>query len=202
MNLRLDVQRPSSRECRAPSTGRPRAFEASLCALLPDLRRRARQLTRSAAAADDLVQDTLERALRFETSFEEGSHLRAWLMRILYNTFVSVQRRRAVEQKVLSRSSNDPNGWTRREHAVQVQPLPASVARAVLELPPRLRDALIIVDIDDGSYKDAASELNVPLGTVMSRLHRGRSRLADRLSDAELGRARARTGRSLQGKAA
>lgn len=198
MNARLDVSSGPQLTCAA----RKKAFEASLCALLPDLSRRARQLTRSQAAADDLVQDTVERALRFEHTFAEGSHLRAWMMRILSNTFISTQRRRNVEYKVLARSAEDPNGWTRREANALLPPLTRAASDAVRELPPRLRDALVIVDLDDGSYKDAALELDVPLGTIMSRLHRGRARLADRLRDAETEDGRRTARGQLRGEAA
>ena len=156
-------------------------FSQQLCALLPDLRRKALQLARSPSAADDLVQDTLERALRYECQFRPGSNLRAWACRIMVNRFISQSRRRSTERRVLETAAFDPNGWAFRESPRQLHRLSPPVDRAVQALPPRLRMAVTVVDLDGGSYRDAAEALNVPVGTIMSRLHRGRARLKERL---------------------
>jgi RNA polymerase sigma-70 factor, ECF subfamily len=156
-------------------------FDTELALLLPDLRRRARHLTASSATAEDLVQDTLERALRFRRSFVPGSNLRAWMMRILSNTFISTRRRRTIERRVLEQAALDPNGWSSGEPTVQRPALTRSLERELDRLPPRIGVTLRLVDLGDASYRDAADILDVPVGTIMSRLHRGRARLAEAL---------------------
>lgn len=153
-----------------------------LPALLPDLRKRAIGLTRDGARADDLVQDTIERALRFRDSFREGSHLRAWLMRIMQNIFISGRRRAAIERRVLEGARVDPNVWTKQEPTRLVPGLSRPMERALSDLPLRLREVIDLVDLEEYSYRDAAVVQEVPIGTVMSRLHRGRSRLKLMLS--------------------
>ncbi len=145
--------------------------------LWPELRHRALRLTRSSSAADDLVQDTIERALRFAHTFREGSHLRAWLMRIMQNLFVSQCRRHAIERRVLESACMDPNGWTRAESTKLLPGLSPPVERALDDLPVPLREVVDLVDLRHYSYRDAAEVQGVPVGTVMSRLHRGRARL-------------------------
>jgi len=163
-------------------------FDTELARLLPDLRRRARRLTESSATAEDLVQDTLERALRFRRSFVLGSNLRAWMMRILSNTFISTRRRRTIERRVLEQAAHDPNGWTSGEPSVQRPALMPSLELALDHLPPRIGVTLRLVDLGDASYRDAAEILDVPVGTIMSRLHRGRARLALALEDRSRGK--------------
>jgi RNA polymerase sigma-70 factor (ECF subfamily) len=159
----------------------PTPFAQELCALLPDLHRKALALTRNASLADDLVQDTVERALVHQAQFRDGSNLRAWVSRIMTNRFISQARRRGTERRVLGTAAQDPNGWASWQPSVQVHQLTPKVAQVLDDLPARLRTAVRIVDLEDGSYRDAAEALDVPLGTVMSRLHRGRARLRERL---------------------
>lgn len=158
---------------------------AALVALLPDLRRRARALERQASAADDLVQDTVERALRFAHAFQSGSNLRAWLFCIQQNIFVSKKRRGSVSRRVHETIRVDPNSWGQNDLVCEGATLSPPVGRAIDELPERLGRVLVLVDIGEYSYKDAAEALEVPVGTVMSRLHRARSRLRERLVDRE-----------------
>ncbi len=162
------------------------SFETALCTLLPELRRKARFLTGNSVAADDLVQDTVERALRFRDTFREGSSLRAWALRILSNCFVSQKRRTQIERRVLERNAHDPNGFVSCEPLVQKPGLSPPVTRALTRLPQRLRKAVTLVDLQDSSYRDAASAMDVPVGTVMSRLHRGRARLAGELAEPKM----------------
>lgn len=163
--------------CRAPRT-----FADEVARLVPDLQRRARSLCRAAADADDLVQETVLRALRFQRTFKPNSNLRAWVMRILHNTFISTQRRRGVERRVLERTVHDSNAWISSPRSEPMLRLRPSLERALSELPAPIGATLRLVDLDDASYKEAAEALNVPIGTVMSRLHRGRQRLAAALS--------------------
>lgn len=161
------------------------SFDAGIAQLLPDLRRRARGLARSVERAEDLVQDTIERALRFRESFRSGSQLRAWLMRILHNVFVSQHRRVVTERRILEGARVDPNGWARDRPALLLPGLSPNVAAAMESLPEHLRQVVRLVDLEERSYKDAAELAQVPVGTVMSRLHRGRARLAAALAEPE-----------------
>lgn len=153
--------------------------ESGLLAYLPELRRKARALVRDPHRADDLVQDTLERALRFKHTFREGGHLRAWLMRIMHNVFISQRRRSIAERRVLEGAGHDPNGWATLVPTVLTPGLSPQVSRALDQMPDHLRTVVELVDLHDHSYKDAAEVTSVPVGTIMSRLHRGRARLAD-----------------------
>jgi RNA polymerase sigma-70 factor (ECF subfamily) len=154
-----------------------------LATCFPDLYRRALRLGRSEETARDLVQDTFERALRFENQYEPGSNLKAWLSRILLSVFVTRCRRFRRERRALESLTHDPCAWTSPDHPTALQALSSPVARAVAALPEHFREALELVDLAELSYRDAADILGVPLGTVMSRLHRGRRLLADALRD-------------------
>lgn len=170
-----------SDECSAATTMGADEFAESLAKLVPELRRRALQLTRDGHRADDLVQDALERALKFRSTFRGGSNLRAWAMRILSNVFVSERRRAGIERRVLDGARHDPNNWAGRE-ATQLTPgLSPPVRRELACLPQRLGKVVELVDLQEHSYREAAQVLNVPVGTIMSRLHRGRGRLARQL---------------------
>lgn len=148
-----------------------------------DLYRRALSLARNEDLARDLVQDTVERALRFETQYEPGSNLKAWLHCILHSVFVTRCRRSRRERRALENLTYDPCAWTLPDQLSAVPALSSPVARAVADLPPHFREALQLVDLAELSYRDAAEVIGVPLGTVMSRLHRGRRLLADALRD-------------------
>jgi RNA polymerase sigma-70 factor (ECF subfamily) len=148
----------------------------------PDLLRRARKLTGDGSRADDLVQDTVERALRFQDSFQMGGYVRAWLFRIMQNVFISQRRRAATERRVLEGAGVDPNGWATLEPALMAPGLSPPVERALTQLPDHLRSVVTLVDLGESSYKDAARVEDVPVGTIMSRLSRGRARLAAQLS--------------------
>ena len=164
-----------------PARGTSPSVEEGIELYLPQLRRRALQLTKNRALADDLLQDSVERALRFRTTFQAGGHLRAWLLRIMKNLFVSQQRRRTTERRILEKAGYDPNGWAVPSPIEQSRALFPPVERALKELPERLRAVVSLVDLNEGSYRDAAEREQVPLGTIMSRLHRGRTRLKNAL---------------------
>ena len=168
-----------------PATARRSPCESELRAhlttYLPDLYKRALGLSRNDAIAQDVVQDTFERALRFEGQYEPDSNLRAWLQRILLSVFVTRCRRQRRETRALEHLTNDPCAWTASEPAASTQALSPAVSRALGSLPESFRRAVELVDLGDLSYRDAADALAVPLGTVMSRLHRGRRMLAEAL---------------------
>jgi RNA polymerase sigma-70 factor (ECF subfamily) len=156
-------------------------LRARLTVHLPDLYNRALRLARNHAVAQDVLQDTFERALRFEDQYEPDSNLRAWLQRILLSVFVTRCRRQRRERRALENLTHDPCAWTLPDALGGGQALSPSVARALGTLPESFRRAVELVDLVDLSYRDAATMLGVPLGTVMSRLHRGRRMLADAL---------------------
>ena len=163
------------RKTQAPET----ELRAGLRTHWPELYRRALRLARNESVAQDVLQDTLERALRFERQYEPNSNLRAWLQRILLSVFVTRCRRHRRERRALEMLTSDPCAWTVADGPCAYVGLSPTVERALHALPPRFREAVELVDIIDMSYRDAAEIIGVPLGTVMSRLHRGRRMLAD-----------------------
>jgi RNA polymerase sigma-70 factor (ECF subfamily) len=158
----------------------------ALLELRPALLRRALQLSRSRSTAEDLVQDTMERAMRFEDSYAEGSNLRAWAHQVLFSVFITRCRRLRREQNALSILAADPCAWTTREPSAPMAELSPSVRLAVESLPIRYREAVLLVDLHERPYKEAAAQLGVPIGTIMSRLFRGRRLLAIAMNPASL----------------
>ncbi len=152
----------------------------AIVAEIPRLRRYARALTGDPVRADDLVQDTLERALGKWPLWRPGN-LRAWLFSIMHNLFVNQARSpRVVDYPGDEALSELPT----REH--QGDPLELrDLTRSLAKLPEEQREVLLLVGLEDISYEDAAKILGVPIGTVMSRLSRGRERLRALLAGSE-----------------
>ena len=160
------------------------AIHASLIALLPDLRRRAARFALSPATAEDLVQDTVERALRFAKQYDPDSNIRAWAYQILFSVFITGYRRRRREKRAMETLTTGPCAWTQRSAFASPDAklgLTASTETVLGSLPAGFRDVVTLVDLGQHTYREAAELLDLPLGTVMSRLHRGRRLLADRL---------------------
>jgi RNA polymerase sigma-70 factor (ECF subfamily) len=138
------------------------------------------------AAADDAVQDAIERALRFADQYERGTNLRAWVMQILFSVFVTRWRRTRRERSVLEGLARDPCAWTAPPGFTPPDAGDGALTKATRQklaaLPEGFREAVVMVDLRELSYREAARELGVPVGTVMSRLHRGRKLLAAQLS--------------------
>lgn len=142
---------------------------------IPALRRYARALTGDTWAADDLVQDTLERACSKWRLWTAGSNLRAWLFTVMHNLFAN-QMRRATRQA--PGSIVDIDEVAHELVAPDAHPGPGmDLQRCLLRLPPDQRAVLLLVSMEDMSYAEVAKITGVPIGTVMSRLSRGRSRL-------------------------
>lgn len=143
---------------------------------LPALRRYARSLTLDAIAADDLVQQALLSAYEHSHSFKPGASLRAWLFAILHNQFISGARRAGIEQRALSELA-------RREEAVaggaEQAALLRETAARFASLPDSQRSVLHLIAIEGLSYQQAAAALDVPIGTIMSRLSRARAALRE-----------------------
>ncbi|MCU0805415.1 MAG: sigma-70 family RNA polymerase sigma factor [Burkholderiales bacterium] len=139
---------------------------------VPRLRRYARALVGDRYQADDLVQDTLERALNKLHLWRPGSDMRAWLFAIMHNVFVNEIRSRRLDADALSddESIAAPAGSVDR---LEIRDLQAALG----ELPAEQRAVVLLVGLEEMSYAEAAKALGVPIGTVMSRLARGRERL-------------------------
>ncbi len=152
----------------------------------------ALRLTRSPADADDLVQDAFLKAYRFYDRFEPGTNLRAWLLRILTNTFINKYRRNTRERKVLDGDDAEPVGdgvmsraamraLTEPEDAAMRSLVSQEIQKALDELSEEHRLMIVLADIEELSYKEIADIVGCPIGTVMSRLHRARKHMQGRL---------------------
>jgi RNA polymerase sigma-70 factor (ECF subfamily) len=146
---------------------------------IPRLRRYARALLRDAARADDLVQDTLERALHKFALFRHGTDLRAWLFTIMHNVHVN-QIRTASNRAITVEYQDTELSRTSIDDATALRDL----ANALERLAPEHREVLVLVGVEQFSYEETARVLDVPIGTVMSRLSRARDRLASVLAGA------------------
>ncbi len=149
----------------------------AILAELPRLRRYARALVGERAAADDLVQDTLERAWARSAQWQADSNLRAWLLTIMHHLRADQLRRRS-----LPLASADENELPCRPTQSDGLELDA-LAAAIGQLPEEQRAVLLLVALEEMRYADVASTLSIPLGTVMSRLARARERLRQILDD-------------------
>jgi RNA polymerase sigma-70 factor, ECF subfamily len=168
-------------------------FEREAVPLLNELYGAALRLTRNPSDAEDLLQETYLRAYRGFASFEEGTNLRAWLYRILTNAFINVYRKRQREPQTISDSEVEEwylydklgsQGAAASAEAEVLDSLPdEDVQEALAALPDQFRLAVLLADVEGFSYKEIAEILEVPIGTVMSRLHRGRRALEKRLWD-------------------
>ena len=176
-------------------------FTAQTMEHMPSLYTAALRMTRNPADAEDLVQDTYLKAYRAFESFQQGTNLKAWLYRILTNTYINnyrAKKRRPeetdiddVEQLYLYRRLGGLEGaqsGRSAEDEVLEHFTEADVKDAVESLPEQFRLAVLLGDVEGFSYKEIAEILDVPIGTVMSRLHRGRRALQKRLY--EFGRQR------------
>ena len=147
----------------------------SIEAEIPRLRRYARALARDVAAADDLVQDCLARALGKLHLWQEGTDLRAWLFTILHNQYVNQVRRAVREGAAVGLSETEPM-LTRAPHQGKRLEL-RDLERAIAKLPEEQRSVILLVGLEGMRYEEVAEVLDVPVGTVRSRLSRGREAL-------------------------
>jgi RNA polymerase sigma-70 factor, ECF subfamily len=168
-------------------------FERDALPLLNEMYAAALRLTRNPADAEDVLQETYLRAYRGFGTFQEGTNLRAWLYRILTNAFINTYRKRQREPQTVS--DDEVPEWYLYEklggegaeasaEAEVLESLPdEDVQDALAALPEQFRLAVLLADVEGFSYKEIAEILDVPIGTVMSRLHRGRRALEKRLVD-------------------
>ena len=168
-------------------------FEEEALALADQVYRVARRLVGSREEAEDLVQETYARAFRSWSSYTPGTNLRAWLLRILTN--LNIDRGRRVQRTPDTQPLEEADYYlankvaeTQGEQALDQERVVErlsqdSIVNALSSLQHDFRDVVVLVDIGDFSYADAAQILDIPIGTVMSRLHRGRRQLKSRLAE-------------------
>lgn len=177
------------------TTAERERFEREVLPLLDPLYAGALRMTRNPADAEDLVQETMLRAYRAFDSFEPGTNLKAWLFRIMTNAYINTYRKRQREpQKVSADEIEDFDLYQElRNHGTDFDETPerivldrlvdSDILRAIDDLPEQFRMAVVLSDIEGFSYAEMAEIMDVPMGTVMSRLHRGRKALQRRLWD-------------------
>jgi RNA polymerase sigma-70 factor (ECF subfamily) len=174
----------------------PTTFADQAMELMPSLYSAALRMTRNPSDAEDLLQETYLRAYRGFSRFEEGTNLRAWLYRILTNTYIN--RYRAKQRRPEETSLEDAEDFylyrrlgglegARAARSAEDELLDlfseTEVKEAVEALPEQFRIAVLLADVEGFAYKEIAEILDIPIGTVMSRLHRGRKGLQKRLYD-------------------
>ncbi len=171
-----------------------REFEADALQHMDALYAHGLRLTRSPSDAEDLVQDTFVKALRFYDRFERGTNLKAWLLRIQFNSFVNKYRRHVREHAIAESMSHEPAGdATMGRGALRalldpqgtaLRPVVSGEIQAALAaLPEDHRTVVILADVEELSYKEIAEVVGCPIGTVMSRLHRARKSLQQSLAE-------------------
>jgi RNA polymerase sigma-70 factor, ECF subfamily len=163
-------------------------FDRDVLPLLPSLYGAALRMTRNPADAEDLLQETTLRAYRGFASFREGTNVKAWLYRILTNSFINTYRKKQREPKTVD-GPEDLDEWflfdrlgaqsvaRSAEEDVLANIPDADVKDALESIPENFRMAVLLADVEGFSYKEIAEITGVPIGTVMSRLHRGRKAL-------------------------
>jgi RNA polymerase sigma-70 factor (ECF subfamily) len=167
-----------------------RRFEELIVPEMPFLARVSRSMSHSAAEADDLAQDTLMKAYRAMDRFD-GRHPRAWLARIARNTAINRDQRNReflLSEDGIVEPDNDDGDIGDPEQIVLGAEVDDDLRRALDELPPVFRVVVQLVDVEELSYAEAAEALDIPVGTVMSRLHRARRRLRQALAGTPLDR--------------
>jgi RNA polymerase sigma-70 factor, ECF subfamily len=185
---------PATEARRIAQEARDRArFEDEALGLADQVYRVARRLVGSREEAEDLVQETYARAFRSWRSYTPGTNMRAWLLRILTN--LNVDRGRRIQRTPQSQPLEESDYYlankvasAQGEEALEQEQVVErmsqdSIVKALADIQPQFRDVVVLVDIGDFTYADAAQILDIPIGTVMSRLHRGRRALKQKLAE-------------------
>ncbi|MET0375671.1 MAG: sigma-70 family RNA polymerase sigma factor [Rhizorhabdus sp.] len=159
-------------------------FERGLLELLPRLRRFARSLAIDAADADDLCQIALEKALKAEAQWEPGTRLDSWMYRIMRNCWIDEVRARRRRSETFVAAEEGEGVGNADDRRIEARVELGNVDRAMAALPPDQREVIALILVEGLAYKEAAELLDLPMGTVTSRLVRGRQALMGMLGEA------------------